>query len=118
PRGQGVLGLRHLIENVGLACGHDEVRLLGIVCNQFECRSHSSGEFYEELKHGWGEQVFETIIHRDDLVEGCAARRMPVQALAPQSTAAILYSQLADEIMTRLAIAPYIGRADGRPVQV
>lgn len=118
PRGQGVLGLRHLIENIELACGHGEIRLLGVVCNLFECRSHASGEFYEELKRGWGNQVFETIIHRDDLVEGCAERRLPVQALAPESTAATLYSQLADEVMARLTIAPYIGRADGRSVQV
>ncbi len=108
PRGQGVLGLRHLIENIELLCGHGEVKLLGVVCNLFECREHSSGEFYEGLKRGWGDRVFETIIHRDDIVEGCAKRRMPVQALAPQSTAATLYSQLADEITARLTTAPYI----------
>jgi chromosome partitioning protein len=118
PRGQGAQGLRHLIENIQVARGHGEVKLLGVVCNLFECRSHSSGEFYEELKHGWGDQVFETIIHRDDLVEGCAERRLPAQVFAPESTAATLYSQLADEIMTRLTVAPYIGRADGCPVQV
>jgi chromosome partitioning protein len=116
PRGQGVLGLHHVIENTEMACGHREVKLLGILCNLFDCRSHSSGEFYEELKRGWGDKVFETIIHRHDLVEVCAERRLPAQALAPESTAATLYSQLADEIMTRLILAPYMGRATRRPV--
>jgi chromosome partitioning protein len=110
PRGQGVLGLRHLVENIEVACGHGEVRLLGVVCNLFECRSHSSGEFYEELKRGWGDQVFETIIHRDNLVEGCAGHRLPVQTLAPESTAATLYSRLADEVITRLPAASRGGR--------
>jgi chromosome partitioning protein len=118
PRGQGLLGLYHLTENIGKMCGHGEVRLLGIVCNLFECRNHSSGSFYEELKREWGDQVFETIIHRDDFVEGCAERRLPVQALAPESKAATLYSQLADEVMTRLIIAPHMGWAAERPVQV
>jgi chromosome partitioning protein len=117
PSGQGVLGLRHLIENIELACGHREVKLLGVVCNLFECRSHSSGEFYEELKRGWGDQVFETIIHRDDLIEGCAERRLLVQALAPESKAATLYSQLTDEIMSGLNVAPHTGRVAGHPVQ-
>jgi chromosome partitioning protein len=116
PRGQGLLGLRHLTENI--TRGHEEVRLLGVVCNLFDCRSHSSREFYEELKRGWGDKVFETIIHRDDLVEGCAERRLPVQALAPESTAATLYSQLVDEIITRLIVAPHTGRATRRPVPV
>ncbi|MCA1612845.1 MAG: ParA family protein [Acidobacteria bacterium] len=117
PRGQGVPGLRHLIENIELLCGHGEVKLLGVVCNLFDCRSHSSGEFYEELKRGWGDQVFGTIIHHDDLVEGCAERRLPVQALAPQSTASTLYSQLADEMMARLTTARHIGQAGRHPVR-
>jgi chromosome partitioning protein len=118
PRGQGVPGLCHLIENIEIMRGHWEVKLLGILCNLFECRSHSSGEFYEELKRGWGDQVFETIIHRDDLVEGCAERRLPAQVFAPESIAATIYSQLADEIMTRLIATPHMSRATRRPVQV
>lgn len=119
PRGHGLLGLRHLTENTwSITRGHEEVRLLGVVCNLFECRNHFSGKFYEELKREWGDQVFETIIHRDDLVEGCAERRLPVQALAPESTAATLYSQLVDEIMTRLIVAPHMGRATRRPFPV
>jgi chromosome partitioning protein len=118
PRGQGELGLRYLMENIELACGHGEMKLLGVVCNLFECRSHASGEFYVKVKREWGGQVFETIIHRDDLVEGCAEHRLPVQVLAPESTAATLYSQLADEIMARLTIVPYMGQADRRTIQV
>lgn len=110
PGAQGLHGLSLLIENLGnISCGQTEVKWLGVVCNMFECRSHSSGEFYEELNREWGDKVFETIIHRDDLVEGCAERRLPVQALAPESTAATLYSQLVDEIMTRLIVAPHMG---------
>jgi chromosome partitioning protein len=114
PRGQGVTGLRHLIEGVDVVRGLDELKLLGVVCNLFDYRSRSSGEFYEALKREWGGQVFETIIHRDNLVEGCAGRRMPVQALAPESAAATLYSQLADEAAPRLTGAPRAGRAAGR----
>jgi chromosome partitioning protein len=116
PRGQGLLGLRLLTENIRKVCGHGEVKLMGVLCNLFDCQNHSSGEFYEELKRGWEDQVFETIIHRDDLVEGCAERRLQMQAFAPESTAAILFSQLADEVMTGLMVAPHTGRTAGRPV--
>lgn len=110
PRGQGMLGLRHLVENVRLACGHEEIRLLGVLCNLFECRDHSSGLFYEGLRREWGEQVFETIVHRDELVKACAASHVPVQALAPESKASNLYSLLADEVTARLSTVLTVGR--------
>lgn len=103
PRTQGVQGLRYLVECVGnMPCGRSQVEVLGVVCNLFDCRSHSSGEFYEGLEREWGDKVFETKIHRDDKTETCAGRRQPVQKYAPMSVAAALYADLTDEIMMRL----------------
>lgn len=86
------------------ACGR--VGLLGVLCNLFDCRSRRSGEFYESLKDEWGDKVLETIIHRDDLIEACAGRRLPVRACAPTSAAATLYAELAGEVLLRLGVAP------------
>jgi len=110
PRTQGVQGQRYLVENLGnMPCDRGQVKLLGIVCNMFDCRSHASGEFYEGLKREWGDQVLRTIIHRDDKIETCAGLRQPVQTYAPTSVAATLYAELAEEIMLRLGVAASLG---------
>jgi cellulose biosynthesis protein BcsQ len=74
--------------------------------DRFDCRNHSSGQLYERLKARWGERVFDTIVHRDDQVEACSEYRRPVAAFAPRSLAADLYARLADEVLTRLRLAP------------
>lgn len=110
PRGQGALGLRHLVEKLGnMPCAHGSLELLGVVCNLFECRQHSSGEFVESVRREWGGMVFETIVHRDELIESCADRRRPVQLLSPYSVAATVYSELTDEIMSRLGVTAFAG---------
>ena len=99
-----------MVEYLGnMPCDQGGVELLGVVCNLFDCRSHSSGEFYEGLKREWGEKVLKTIIHQDALIQACAARRQPVQAYAPMSVATTLYTELADEIMGRLGITASAG---------
>jgi hypothetical protein len=56
------------------------------------------------LKKEWGGLLWETILHRDDLVEGCGEQCLPLQDCAPISTAASLYSDLADELLFRLSV--------------
>ena len=110
PDTQGALGLRCLVEFLGnMPCGRGRSELLGVLCNLFDCRSQSSGEFYESLKGGWGDNVLRTIVHRDDLIGACAGRRLPVQMCAPTSAAATIYAELAGEVMLRLGVATFLG---------
>jgi chromosome partitioning protein len=96
PNTQGVLGLRCLVKFLGnMPCGRGRGELLGVLCNLFDCRSRASGEFYESLKDEWGDKVLKTIIHRDDVMEASAGRRLPVQTCAPTSAAATIYAELA-----------------------
>lgn len=106
PDTQGEEGLRLVAESFGNMTSGDAPPDLWVVCNRFDCRDRSSGLLYERLKAEWGERVFETIVHRDDQVEGCADRRQPVRALAPGSAAATLYARLADEVLAKLSIPP------------
>jgi chromosome partitioning protein len=102
PDTQGEEGLRLAAECIGNMTRGAAAPDLWVVCNRFDCRDRSSGLLYERLRAGWGEKVFETIVHRDERVEGCADRRQPVRALAPTSAAATLYARLADEVLARL----------------
>jgi chromosome partitioning protein len=107
---QGALGLRCLGDFLGnMPCGRGRGELLGVLCNLFDCRGHSSGEFYESLKGEWGDKGLRTIVHRDDLLGACAGRRLPVQAFAPTSTAATIYAELAGGVMLRLGVATFLG---------
>jgi cellulose biosynthesis protein BcsQ len=110
PDTQGALGLRCLVEFLGnMPCGRGRGELLGVLCNLFDCHSHSSGEFYESLKGEWGDKVLRTIVHRDDLIGACAGRRLPVQAFAPTSAAATIYAELAGEVMLLMGVATFLG---------
>lgn len=104
PGGQGEAGLRLLSEYIGDMPCVTRPALLGLLCNRFNCRSHESGACYETLKEEWGGSLCETIIHRDDIIEGCGEQWLPIQAGASTSSAASLYSDLADEIIVRLSV--------------
>jgi len=104
PGGQGDVGLRLLSEYIGDMPCIVRPGFLGVLCNRFDCRSRESGACYEELKEEWGELLCETIIHRDDLIEGCGEQGLPIQVRAPNSPAASVYSDLADELMVRLSV--------------
>ena len=104
PGGQGEAGLRLLSEYIGDMPCVMRPALLGLLCNRFDCRSHESGACYEALKEEWGRLLCETIIHRDDLIEGCGEQWLPIQAHAPTSPSASLYADLADELMIRLSV--------------
>jgi chromosome partitioning protein len=106
PDTQGALGLRCLVDFLGnMPCGRGRGELLGVLCNLFDCRSRTSGEFYESLKGEGGDKVMSTIVHRDDLIEACAGRRLPVQTFAPTSVAATIYAELVGEVTLRLGVA-------------
>lgn len=110
PGRQGEEGLRLVVECLGsMRCG-DEPPDLRVLCNRFDCRDRSSGLLYERLKVEWGERVFDTIIHRDDIIEASSEHGRPVMTSAPGSPAANLYARLADEVLAGLHLSP-VGQA-------
>ena len=105
PGGQGEDGMSLVEQCLGnMPCGAPP-EAVWAVCNRFDCRDYSSGRLYERLKARWGGRVFDTIIHRDDQVEACAGRGVPVAASTPQTPGADLYARLADEVLARLSLA-------------
>lgn len=104
PGGQGQAGWRLLSEYISeMPCGARPA-FLGILCNRFNCERRQSGACYEALKEEWGEALCGMIIHGDNLIERCGEQWQPIQLCAPDSPAASLYSDLADELMVRLSL--------------
>jgi len=106
PGGQGEVGLRLIAECLGsMKCGGAPPDLR-VVCNRFDCRDRLSGLLYERLKAEWDESLFDTIIHRDDIIEASSEYGKPVMKFALGSAAADLYARLADEALAGLHLSP------------
>jgi chromosome partitioning protein len=104
PGRQGQAGWRLLSEYIGDIPFGVRPAFLGIMCNRFNCESRESGACYEALKEEWGGVLCETIIHEDRLIERCGEQWQPIRLCATNSSAASLYSNLADEVMVRLSV--------------
>lgn len=104
PRTQSREGLRLISKYIAEMPHVYAPDLLGVVCNFFDCRERASGEFVEELRREYGRLVCETLVHRDEWIEGCGERRQIIQSHAPASTAATLFTELADELLAHMNI--------------
>lgn len=104
PRTQSREGLRLISKYMAAmprVCAPD---LPGVVCNFFDCCERASGEFVEELRREYGMLVCKTLVHRDEWIEVCGERRQIIQSYAPASTAATLFTELADELLAHMNI--------------
>lgn len=104
PGGQGEEGVSLIERSLGnMPCGVPP-EAVWVVCNRFDCRDHSSGRLYERLAVRWGGRVFDTIVHRDDQIEACAERNVPVAGFGQVTAGADLYARLADETLAKLRL--------------
>jgi chromosome partitioning protein len=117
PRQQSIHGLQLIVERIGnmpcttavarfgvMPCINERIELLGVVFNHFDCQRPMSGTLFTDLKREWKDLCFDTVIHRDSLIESCTKRHEVLQAEHPRSQAATLYAELTDEIVRRLAL--------------
>src|SRR5947209_5633420 len=64
--GQGEEGVGLVEQSLGrMTCGAPP-EAVWVVCNRFDRRDHSSGQFYERLKSRWGGRVLDTIVHHEE----------------------------------------------------
>jgi chromosome partitioning protein len=117
PRQQSIHGLQLIVERLGdmpcysektnvgdMPCVNERIDLLGVVFNHFDCKRPMSGTLFTDLKREWKDLCFDTVIHRDSLIESCAERHEVLQIEHPRSPAATLYTDLTDEALRRIAL--------------
>jgi len=117
PHKSSIDGLRLIVERLGdmpcyseqanvgdMPCVNERIELLGVVFNHFDCQRPMSGTIFTNLRREWKDLCFDTVIHRDALIESCTERYEVLQAEHPRSPAATLYAELTDEIVRRIAV--------------
>ncbi|HEV2914266.1 MAG TPA: ParA family protein [Pyrinomonadaceae bacterium] len=96
-------GLQYLMHTFKQVCGlNPSLKLLGIVSTMFDTRTTVSAASHKMLQEKFGDMVFDTLIHTNVKIAESPSYNQPVQLYAPNSRAAGLYSDLTDEILSRL----------------
>ncbi len=71
----------------------------GVILTMFDGRTNLANDVVHEVKHHFGEQVFETIIPRSIRLAEAPSYGMPISVYAPESSGAKAYQALAKELM-------------------
>jgi chromosome partitioning protein len=98
---EGTDDLLETIEKVK-ARPNPELRVLGVVVTLFDKRTTLAREVYEQIRGVFGPQMFETVITKSVRLEEAPAYRESIFTFAPQSSGALEYSKLCEEVMGRV----------------
>lgn len=80
-----------------------ELELLGILITLFDRRTNLSRDIYKQVHEVFGEKVFNTVIGRNVRLEESPAYKETIFTFAPESTGAVEYKKLAQEVMQRVS---------------
>lgn len=78
-----------------------ELEVLGVVITLHDRRTTLSRDIYDQICQVFGDKVFETTISKSVRLEESPAYRESIFNFAPQSSGAIEYSNLCDEVIRR-----------------
>ncbi len=80
-----------------------ELELMGILITLFDRRTNLSRDILKQVHEVFGEKVFNTIIGRNVRLEESPAYKETIFTFAPESSGAVEYRKLAQEVMQRVS---------------
>ncbi|MHC4742115.1 MAG: ParA family protein [Planctomycetota bacterium] len=94
-------GLKQVLATVEIVQGRFNPRLeiLGMLLTFVDRRAKMSRQIQRQMREYFGDQVLETVIHRNIRLAEAPSARAPVLTYAPNSQAALEYELLANEII-------------------
>jgi chromosome partitioning protein len=98
---EGTDDLLETIEKVK-ARPNPDLRILGVVVTLFDKRTTLAREVFEQIRAVFGAQMFETVITKSVRLEEAPAYRESIFTFAPQSSGALEYSKLYEEVIGRV----------------
>ena len=96
-------GLTQLLATLDLVRDHlnPSLAVKGIVLTMFDGRTKLSADVAAEVRRHLGRQVFDTVIPRSVRLSEAPSHGQPISRYSPESTGAIAYAALADELRLR-----------------
>src|SRR6266496_56176 len=98
---EGTDDLLETIEKVK-ARPNPNLELLGVLVTLHDKRTTLAREVYEQIRRVFGEKVFETVITKSVRLEESPAYKESIFSFAPNSSGAIEYTKLCEEVMKRV----------------
>ena len=107
-------GLTQLLATLEMIRDHLNANLAikGIVLTMFDRRTNLSADVAAEVRRHLGDLVFETVIPRSVRLSEAPSHGLPIPRYSPDSTGAIAYASLANELRARDSRVD-LARADG-----
>ncbi|HEU4388664.1 MAG TPA: ParA family protein [Blastocatellia bacterium] len=79
-----------------------ELAVLGVVVTLHDKRTALAKDIHEQIKSVFGEQVFQTVISKSVRLEESPAYKETIFTFAPQSSGAVEYASLCEEVLSRV----------------
>ena len=98
---EGTDDLLETVEKVK-ARPNPRLQVLGIVITLHDKRTTLARDIFEQIKQVFGEKVFTTVISRSIRLEESPAYKETIFTFAPQSSGAVEYSSLCQEVINRV----------------
>ena len=96
-------GLTQLLATLDLVRDHlnPSLAVKGVVLTMFDGRTKLSADVAAEVRHHLGRQVFDTVIPRSVRLSEAPSHGQPISRYSPDSTGALAYAALAEELRVR-----------------
>lgn len=98
---EGTDDLLETIEKVK-ARPNPNLQVLGVVITLHDRRTTLAKDIYDQICQTFGEKVFETVISKSVRLEESPAYKEPIFSFAPQSSGAVEYGSLCEEVIRRV----------------
>src|ERR1700756_2785301 len=98
---EGTDDLLETIEKIK-ARPHPNLELLGVLVTLHDRRTTLAREVYEQIRNVFGAKTFETVITKSVRLEESPAYKESIFSFAPNSSGAIEYAKLCEEVLSRV----------------
>jgi chromosome partitioning protein len=98
---EGTDDLLETVEKVK-ARPNPNLRVLGVVITLLDKRTTLAKDIQDQIRHVFGDKVFETVISKSVRLEESPAYKETIFTFAPNSSGAVEYSNLCQEVMRRV----------------
>jgi hypothetical protein len=94
-------GNMHIIDAVKRDLDHPQLAITGVVATFFDGRTKLSQEILENVREYFRDVVFQTVIRKNVKIDEAQSHQQSVITYAPQSTGALEYGSLVEEVIQR-----------------